>query len=37
MEAVETFLAESDEFEVDASREKFFLTFNPRGFLRKVS
>lgn len=35
MEAVEAFLAETDEFEVDATREKFFLTFNPRGFLRK--
>jgi cephalosporin hydroxylase len=35
MEALEAFLAETDEFEVDATREKFFLTFNPRGFLRK--
>jgi cephalosporin hydroxylase len=35
MEALEEFLAESDEFEVDAAREKFFLTFNPRGYLRK--
>ena len=35
MEAVDEFLAETDEFEVDASREKFFMTFNPRGFLRK--
>ena len=35
MEALETFLAETDEFETDAAREKFFLTFNPRGFLRK--
>jgi cephalosporin hydroxylase len=35
MEAVELFLAETGEFEVDAAREKFFLTFNPRGFLRK--
>lgn len=35
MEAVEAFLGESDEFELDPTREKFFLTFNPRGFLRK--
>ena len=35
MEALEAFLAENDEFEIDAAREKFFLTFNPRGFLRK--
>lgn len=37
MEAVDAFLAETDDFEVDAAREKFFLTFNPRGFLRKKS
>jgi cephalosporin hydroxylase len=35
MEAVDEFLAENDEFEIDLAREKFFLTFNPRGFLRK--
>jgi cephalosporin hydroxylase len=35
MEAVNAFLAETDEFEVDTAREKFFLTFNPSGFLRK--
>lgn len=35
MEAVEAFLDETDEFEIDSAREKFFLTFNPRGFLRK--
>jgi cephalosporin hydroxylase len=34
-EAVEQFLVETDEFEVDRSREKFFLTFNPSGYLRK--
>jgi cephalosporin hydroxylase len=34
-EAVEQFLAETEEFEVDRSREKFFLTFNPSGYLRK--
>ena len=37
MEAVDAFLAETDDFEVDTAREKFFLTFNPRGFLRKKS
>ena len=36
MEALIDFLAESDEFVVDESREKFFLTFNPQGFLKKV-
>lgn len=35
MEAVEAFLAENDEFEVDEEREKLLVTFNPRGWLRK--
>jgi len=36
MEAVEVFLQETDAFEVDRGREKLLLTFNPRGWLRKV-
>jgi cephalosporin hydroxylase len=36
-EAIADFLAETDEFSVDATREKFFLTFNPGGYLRKRS
>ena len=36
MEAVDAFLAEDDSFAIDRDREKFLLTFNPRGFLRKV-
>ena len=35
MEAVEQFLAENDEFERDDSREKFLLSFNPGGWLRR--
>jgi cephalosporin hydroxylase/ADP-heptose:LPS heptosyltransferase len=35
MEAVEAFLAENAEFAVDESREKFLLTQNPRGYLKK--
>ena len=35
MEALDEFLAESDEFEIDSAREKFFFTFNPRGYLRR--
>jgi cephalosporin hydroxylase len=35
MEAAAEFLRESPEFTIDLEREKFFLTFNPRGFLRK--
>jgi cephalosporin hydroxylase len=35
MEAVESFLRETPEFAPDREREKFFLTFNPKGYLRK--
>jgi cephalosporin hydroxylase len=34
-EAVETFLASDDRFEVDRSRERMLFTFNPDGFLRR--
>lgn len=34
-EAVTQFLVETNDFEIDRSREKFFLTFNPSGYLRK--
>lgn len=36
MEAVDAFLAEDDRFVIDAGLEKFFMTFNPRGYLKKV-
>jgi cephalosporin hydroxylase len=36
MEAVQDFLKERDDFEVDRSREKFLLSFNPGGWLRRV-
>ncbi len=36
MEAVDEFLAGNDEFSIDESREKFFMTFNPRGYLRRA-
>lgn len=35
-EAVEHFLRDEPMFARDASREKFFLTFNPGGFLRRL-
>ena len=35
-EAIETFLAGTDDFEIDRSREKFLITFNPSGYLRRV-
>jgi cephalosporin hydroxylase len=34
-EAVEAFLSERDDFVVDRSREKYGLTFNPGGYLRR--
>jgi cephalosporin hydroxylase len=37
MEAIDAYLAEGAPFAVDRDREKFMLTFNPRGFLRRVS
>jgi cephalosporin hydroxylase len=36
LEAVEAFLARNRDFEIDREREKFLLTFNPSGFLRRV-
>jgi len=36
MEALEEFLPRHPEYEVDESCEKFFLTFNPRGYLRRL-
>jgi cephalosporin hydroxylase len=36
MEAVEDFLSMDERFVADRTREKFHLTFNPRGYLRKV-
>jgi cephalosporin hydroxylase len=37
MEAVEEFLAANPAFEADRAREKFLLTFNPKGFLQRRS
>ncbi len=36
MEAVEEFLKENKNFIVDKSKEKFYMTFNPKGYLRKI-
>ena len=35
-EAVEAFLARDDRFEIDREREKFLLTFNPSGYVKRV-
>ena len=34
--AISTFLASDERFEVDSTRERFLVTWNPRGFLRRV-
>lgn len=34
-EAIDQFLRERSDFSIDESREKFFFTFNPRGYLRR--
>lgn len=36
MEAVSEFLKMNDAFIIDRLREKFYLTFNPDGYLRKI-
>ncbi len=36
-EAVEDFLKENDRFEIDASRERLMMTFNPSGYLKRKS
>ena len=36
MDALDEFLATTDQFIIDPSREKFLFTFNPRGFLRRL-
>jgi cephalosporin hydroxylase len=36
-EAVEEFLETHKEFAVDEAREKFLMTFNPRGYLRRLA
>jgi len=35
MEGVEEFLKENKNFVIDKEREKFLMTFNPRGYLKK--
>ena len=36
MEAINEFLAKDDRFIIDDGKEKFYMTFNPRGYLKKV-
>jgi cephalosporin hydroxylase len=35
-EAIQEFLNKSDSFEIDKDREKYYMTFNPNGYLRKI-
>jgi cephalosporin hydroxylase len=35
--AIERFLASTPGFVVDAEREKWVITFNPRGYLKRVA
>lgn len=35
-EAVESFIAENGDFVIDRSKESFLITWNPKGFLRRV-
>jgi cephalosporin hydroxylase len=35
-EAVEQFVKENDAFEIDRSKEMFFITWNPKGFLKRI-
>ncbi len=35
-EAVEDFMKETHDFVIDESRKKFMMTFNPRGYLKRV-
>ena len=36
LEAIRDFLKENDKFEIDRSREKFYMTFNPSGYLKRI-
>jgi cephalosporin hydroxylase len=33
--AIDRFLRESEDFDIDEARERYLLTYNPRGFLRR--
>jgi cephalosporin hydroxylase len=35
-EAIQKFLSENDSFEVDKGCEKFYMSFNPSGYLKKI-
>ena len=35
-EAIEAFTAENDDFVIDRDRERFLITWNPKGYLQRV-
>lgn len=35
-EAIESFMKENNDFEIDKSKEKFYVTFNPNGYLKRI-
>ena len=35
-EAIEEFLKNNNSFEIDTECEKYYMTFNPNGYLRKI-
>jgi hypothetical protein len=37
MEAVDRFLSETQEFVIDNRCERFMMTLNPRGYLRRIA
>jgi cephalosporin hydroxylase len=37
MEAIKEFLKNNKNFAIDKSREKFYLTFNPNGYLKRIA
>ena len=36
MEAVQEFLNDNKYYKMDSEKEKFFMTYNPKGFLKKI-
>jgi cephalosporin hydroxylase len=36
-EAITTFIAENEDFMIDRDREHFFITWNPKGYLKRIS
>ena len=35
--AIEEFLTHNSHFVIDSSRERYLLTYNPKGFLKRIS